>query len=75
MSVSEGAPICGDSRPRFNLVDHRSRSGAETNPGRKRRARSRPEKKAYREWINDHELILTQSERDAWKKTRNRRRT
>lgn len=24
--------------------------------------------KAYRDWINDHDLILTQAERDAWKK-------
>ena len=24
--------------------------------------------KAYKQWINDHDLILTQSERDAWKK-------
>jgi GWxTD domain-containing protein len=32
-----------------------------------RRVKSEPNK-AYRQWINDHELILTQSERDAWKK-------
>ena len=25
-------------------------------------------KKAYIEWLKDHDLILTQSERDAWKK-------
>src|SRR5688500_6341450 len=38
------------------------------NPEEKPR-KVKPEiKKAYREWINDHELILTQSERDAWKK-------
>lgn len=24
--------------------------------------------KAYKQWINDHDLILTQSERDAWKR-------
>ena len=24
--------------------------------------------KAYKQWVNDHDLILTQSERDEWKK-------
>ena len=28
----------------------------------------KPERKEYKKWINDHDLILTQSERDAWKK-------
>lgn len=32
-----------------------------------RKVKSEP-KKAYVEWIKDHDLILTQSERDAWKK-------
>ena len=32
-----------------------------------RKVRQEP-KKAYVEWIKDHDLILTQSERDAWKK-------
>ena len=38
------------------------------NPEEKqRRVKSEP-KKAYVQWINDHDLILTQAERDAWKK-------
>lgn len=38
------------------------------NPEEKpRRVRQEP-KKAYVQWIADHDLILTQSERDAWKK-------
>ena len=32
-----------------------------------RKVKSEPNK-AFRQWINDHDLILTQSERDAWKK-------
>ena len=38
------------------------------NPEEKPRKIKREVKKAYVEWINDHDLILTQSERDAWKK-------
>lgn len=37
-------------------------------PDEKPRKIKREIKKAYIEWIKDHELILTQSERDAWKK-------
>ena len=38
------------------------------NPEEKpRRVREEP-KKAYVQWINDHDPILTQAERDAWKK-------
>ena len=37
------------------------------NPEEKPRKIRREIKKAYVEWIKDHELILTQSERDAWK--------
>src|SRR5687768_18555566 len=32
-----------------------------------RRVKNEPNK-AFRQWISDHDLILTQSERDAWKK-------
>jgi GWxTD domain-containing protein len=38
------------------------------NPEEKPRKIQREVKKAYVEWIKDHDLILTQSERDAWKK-------
>lgn len=38
------------------------------SPDEKPRKIKREIKKAYVEWINDHDLILTQSERDAWKK-------
>ena len=38
------------------------------SPDEKPRKVKRELKKAYVEWINDHDLILTQSERDAWKK-------
>lgn len=37
-------------------------------PEEKPRKVKRELKKAYVEWIKDHDLILTQSERDAWKK-------
>ena len=38
------------------------------SPEEKPRKIKREIKKAYVEWIKDHDLILTQSERDAWKK-------
>ena len=38
------------------------------NPPEQPRKVKREPKKAYVEWINDVDLILTQSERDAWKK-------
>ena len=38
------------------------------DPQEKPRKVQREIKKAYVEWIKDHDLILTQSERDAWKK-------
>ena len=38
------------------------------NPEEKPRKIKREVKKAYVEWIKDHDVILTQSERDAWKK-------
>ena len=38
------------------------------SPDEKPRKIKREIKKAYVEWINDHDLILTQAERDAWKK-------
>lgn len=38
------------------------------NPDEKPRKIKREIKKAYLEWINEHDPILTQSERDAWKK-------
>ena len=38
------------------------------NPEEKQRKVKSEPKKAYVEWIKDHDLILTQSERDAWKK-------
>ena len=38
------------------------------NPEQKERKVTQEPNKAYKEWINDHDLILTQSERDAWKK-------
>src|SRR5215204_3910397 len=38
------------------------------NPEEQPRKIKREPKKAYVEWIKDHDLILTQSERDAWKK-------
>jgi GWxTD domain-containing protein len=37
------------------------------SPDEKPRKVKRELKKAYVEWINDHDLILTQAERDAWK--------
>ncbi len=37
-------------------------------PEEKQRKVTREIKKAYVDWIKDHDLILTQSERDAWKK-------
>ncbi len=37
-------------------------------PDEKPHKSTREPKKAYVEWIKDHDLILTQSERDAWKK-------
>jgi GWxTD domain-containing protein len=40
-------------------------------PEEKPRKIKREPKKAYVEWIKDHDLILTQSERDAWKKLDN----
>jgi GWxTD domain-containing protein len=39
-----------------------------TSPEEKPRKVKQELKKAYVEWIKDHDLILTQSERDAWKK-------
>ena len=38
------------------------------NPDEQPRKIKREPNKAYVEWIKDHDLILTQSERDAWKK-------
>lgn len=38
------------------------------NPEEQPRKIKREPKKAYVEWVKDHDLILTQSERDAWKK-------
>ena len=38
------------------------------NPEEKPHKIRQEPKKAYVEWIKDHDLILTQSERDAWKK-------
>lgn len=38
------------------------------SPDDKQHKVTREVKKAYVQWINDHDLILTQSERDAWKK-------
>ena len=38
------------------------------SPDEKPRKVQRELKKAYIDWIKDHDLILTQSERDAWKK-------
>ena len=38
------------------------------NPEEKPRKVKEEPNKAYKQWINDHELILTQAERDAWKK-------
>lgn len=38
------------------------------NPEEQPRKIKQEPKKAYVEWIKDHDLILTQSERDAWKK-------
>jgi hypothetical protein len=32
-----------------------------------RNVKSEPNK-AYKQWVTDHDIILTQSERDAWKK-------
>ena len=42
-----------------------------TSPDEKPRKIKRELKKAYVEWINDVDLILTQAERDAWKKLDN----
>ena len=44
---------------------------AQKNPEEQPRKIKRETKKAYVEWISDHDLILTQSERDAWKKLAN----
>ncbi|HZN09368.1 MAG TPA: GWxTD domain-containing protein [Pyrinomonadaceae bacterium] len=41
------------------------------NPAEKPRKIKREPKKAYVEWMKDHDLILTQSEQDAWKKLDN----
>ena len=41
------------------------------NPAEKPRKIKREPKKAYVEWIKDHDLILTEPERDAWKKLDN----
>jgi GWxTD domain-containing protein len=38
------------------------------SPDNKSRRIKREIKKAYEDWIKDHDLILTQPERDAWKK-------
>ncbi|HTG86012.1 MAG TPA: GWxTD domain-containing protein, partial [Pyrinomonadaceae bacterium] len=38
------------------------------SPDEKQRKVTREPKKAYVQWITDHDPILTQSERDAWKK-------
>jgi GWxTD domain-containing protein len=38
------------------------------NPEDKPRQVKQEPNKAYKQWITDHDLILTQSERDAWKK-------
>ncbi|HEX6730549.1 MAG TPA: GWxTD domain-containing protein [Pyrinomonadaceae bacterium] len=38
------------------------------SPDEKPRKVKREVKKAYVEWLKDHDIILTQSERDAWKK-------
>jgi GWxTD domain-containing protein len=38
------------------------------NPEEQPRKIKHEPKKAYVEWIKDHDLILTQAERDAWKK-------
>lgn len=38
------------------------------SPDEKQRKVQREPKKAYVQWLNDHEVLLTQSERDAWKK-------
>src|SRR5688572_33342959 len=39
-----------------------------TGPEEKPRKIKREIKKAFVEWINNHDLILTKSEREAWKK-------
>lgn len=39
----------------------------QTPEERQRKVKSEPNK-AFKQWLNDHELILTQSEREAWKK-------
>jgi GWxTD domain-containing protein len=44
---------------------------AKQNPEEQPRQIKREPKKAFVEWIKDHDLILTQSERDAWKKLDN----
>ncbi len=39
----------------------------QTPEEKQRKIKNEPDK-AFRQWINDHEVILTQPERDAWKK-------
>ena len=52
------------SLPTLSLTAQQSKRNPEEQP---RKVKQEP-KKAYVEWINDVDLILTQSERDAWKK-------
>jgi GWxTD domain-containing protein len=52
------------SIPTLVVPAQQSKQTPEEKP---RKVKSEP-KKAYVEWIKDHDLILTQSEREAWKK-------
>ena len=50
--------------PSLSVPAQQQKQSPEEKP---RKVKEEPNK-AYKQWISDHELILTQSERDAWKK-------
>jgi GWxTD domain-containing protein len=56
------------SSPRFIFTPDRSGTTDSTQPGNQPRKVKQELKKAYVEWIRDHDLILTKAERDAWEK-------
>lgn len=53
--------VCTSS---LNIPAQEQKQTPEEKP---RKVKSEPNK-AFKQWLNEHELILTQSERDAWKK-------
>ena len=64
------AAVRHGSSPRFFFTHFGSRTTTDTdNQSRRKTSQSKTrDQEAYVEWINDHDLILTSPEREAWKK-------